>query len=70
MEHAKHRLGWVICLLVVSSIGAAAQVIKLVLNVPDLASFILLFSWVSRMLAKRTTADIVYTVGSCTTDGY
>ncbi|KAL4817175.1 integral peroxisomal membrane peroxin-domain-containing protein [Aspergillus spinulosporus] len=49
-EHAKHRLGWVISLLVVSSIGAAAQVIKLVLNDPDLASCILLLSWSGAVL--------------------
>ncbi|KAL4933065.1 putative ABC bile acid transporter [Aspergillus undulatus] len=50
LEHTKHRLGWVISLFVVSVIGLAAQVIKTVLNGPNLANCALLVSWAGALL--------------------
>ncbi|KAL5047653.1 hypothetical protein BDW71DRAFT_196735 [Aspergillus fruticulosus] len=46
----KHRLGWVVSLLAVSAIGAAAEVIKVLFNGPNLASCVLLASWTGAVL--------------------
>lgn len=51
LEHTKHRLGWVIALLVISVIGSAAEFLKIVLNGMDLANWALFGSWVSRPLS-------------------
>ncbi|KAL4806202.1 integral peroxisomal membrane peroxin-domain-containing protein [Aspergillus unguis] len=50
VEHTKHRLGWVIALLAVSVIGSGAELIKVVLNGPNLADCVLLASWVGTAL--------------------
>ncbi|KAL5333352.1 hypothetical protein BJX70DRAFT_68566 [Aspergillus crustosus] len=46
LRQTKHRLGWVLSLLVVSVIGSAAELLKIVLLGPDLANLVLLVSWV------------------------
>ncbi|KAL4778422.1 hypothetical protein BJX76DRAFT_352633 [Aspergillus varians] len=50
LEHGKHRLGWVIALLAVSVVGAAAQLTKLVLNGTGLANWTLLASWAGSVI--------------------
>lgn len=43
---AKHRLGWVLSLLVVSAVGLVAQVVQLIVLGLDLTAILLAVSWV------------------------
>ncbi|KAL4916876.1 integral peroxisomal membrane peroxin-domain-containing protein [Aspergillus aurantiobrunneus] len=66
LEHTKHRLGWVIALFSVSVIGSAAELIKLVLNGPNLANCALLASWAGCVILiaierPRTSPILLFT---------
>lgn len=58
-ERPRQRTGWVIALLVFSTVGFAAELTKIVPYVPTLSNIVLLVSWVSYgySFAQRTLSD-------------